>query len=350
MPRSTARPRGLPLVVPVALAVLAGAGLATQSRVNGTLAGHVGSGYLAAVISFGSGLLLLGVALLVSRRGRAGMRRISGALRRPAAGPATGPGTDPGTDSRPVLRPWQCLGGAAGGFFVASQGLAVGTLGVALFIVAFVTGQSLGSIVVDRLGLGPGGVRFVTLPRAVGPLLTVVAVAIAMSGGVGTPSALVLAVLPLLAGVGSAWQQAVNGRVRAAAGDVLAATFVNFLVGTAALVLALGVSMLFDGVPDGSLPANPLLYTGGAIGIGFIAVGVAVVHRVGVLLLSLSMIAGQIVGALVLDLVVPGAVAPGLPTYVGAALTLVAVAIPLAFESRAVTSRRAAHHRHDGDQ
>ncbi|MBE1875293.1 DMT family transporter [Myceligenerans pegani] len=326
MSRSAARPSGFSLVAPVVLAVLAGAGLATQSRINGTLADHVGSGYLAAVISFGSGLVLLSAALLVSRRGRAGMGRISRALRRPADGPGTG--------SRPVLRPWQCLGGAAGGFFVASQGLAVGTLGVALFIVAFVTGQSVGSLVVDRLGIGPGGVRFVTLPRAVGPLLTVVAVAIAMSGGVGAPAALALAVLPLLAGAGSAWQQAVNGRVRAAADDVLAATFVNFLVGTAALVLALGVSMLFDGVPDGALPGNPLLYTGGAIGIGFIAIGAAVVHRVGVLLLSLSMIAGQIVGALVLDVVVPGADAPGVRTYVGAALTLVAVAIPLAFERR----------------
>jgi undecaprenyl diphosphate synthase len=129
-------------------------------------AGHVDSGYLAAVISFGSGLTLLSVALLVSRRGRAGMRRISRALRGTATGVATGTG--------PRLRLWQCLGGAGGGFFVASQGLAVGTLGVALFIVAFVTGQSVGSLAVDRLGLGPGGVRFVTLPRAVGPLLTIV--------------------------------------------------------------------------------------------------------------------------------------------------------------------------------
>lgn len=310
----------IPLALPIALAVLGGAGLATQSRVNGTLADHVGSGYLAAVISFGSGLLWLVIALAFSRRSRAGLRRIAAALRLPA-----------GSDG---LRPWQCLGGAAGGFFVASQGLAVGTLGVAVFIVAFVTGQSVGSLAVDRLGLGPGGVRLMTLPRIAGPLLTVAAVAIAASGGTGSPSALALAVLPLLAGFGAAWQQAVNGRVRVAADDVLAATFVNFLVGTAVLALALGVSMLFDGAPDGALPANPLLYTGGAIGIGFIAVGVAVVHRVGVLLLSLSMIAGQVVGALVLDLVVPGAVAPGPATYAGAALTLVAVAIPLAFERR----------------
>jgi transporter family-2 protein len=170
-----------------------------------------------------------------------------------------------------------------------------------------------------------------------------------MSGGGGAPAARGRAVLPLLAGKGGGCQLAGNGRVRAAADDVLAATFVNFLVGTAALVLALGVSMLFDGVPGGALPRNPLLYAGGAIGIGFIAIGAAVVHRVGVLLLSLSMIAGQIVGALLLDVVVPGADAPGPRTYLGAALTLVAVAIPLAFERR-VASGRAAHDRNQSKQ
>jgi transporter family-2 protein len=307
-PQPAARP-GNRAAAGVLLAVVGGAGIAVQSRINGSLADHVGSGYLAAVVSFGSGLLLLSLALLVSRRGRDGMRRILAALR------------DGG------LRPWQVLGGAAGGFFVATQGLTVGVLGVATFIVAFVTGQSLGSVVIDRLGLGPGGVRLVTFPRAAGPVLTVAAVAIAMSGGLGSPSTLVLAVLPLLAGLGSAWQQAVNGHVRAAAGDVLAATLVNFVVGTVVLAAALGVSVLAEGLPDGGFPADPLLYTGGIIGIVFIALSAAVVHRIGVLLLSLGMIAGQIVTALVLDAVTPGATPPGVTTYVGAARPVGGVAV-----------------------
>ncbi|GAA1874786.1 DMT family transporter [Myceligenerans crystallogenes] len=304
------------VVIAVVLAVAGGVGSAVQSRVNGTLAGHVDSGFLAAVISFGTGLVLLSVAMAFSRRGRAGLRRLAAALRDGA------------------LRPWQALGGAAGGFFVASQGLAVGSLGVAVFIVAFVTGQSIGSLAVDRFGVGPGGVRLVTIPRAVGPILTVVAVGVAMADDARAPSALALAVLPLLAGVGSAWQQAVNGRVRAAAGDVLAATFVNFVVGTTALVVALGISMLFDGVPDGALPANPLLYTGGLIGVAFIAISAAIVHRIGVLVLTLAMIAGQITGALALDVISPDAAPPGPLTYAGAALTLIAITIPLAFERR----------------
>lgn len=311
----TARPGGA-AAAGVVLAIAGGAGIAVQSRINGSLADHLGSGYLAAVVSFGSGLVLLTLVLLVSRRRRAGMRRISAAVREGG------------------LRPWQLLGGAAGGFFVATQGLTVGALGVATFIVAFVTGQSIGSVVIDRWGLGPGGVRLITFPRAVGPVLTVAAVVVAMSGGLGSPSALALALLPLLAGVGSAWQQAVNGHVRAAAGDVLAATLVNFVVGTVVLVAALGVSVLVEGLPDGAFPTDPLLYTGGLIGIAFIALSAAIVHRIGVLLLSLGMIAGQIVTALVLDAVTPGATPPGVATFVGAALTLVGVAVPLLAERR----------------
>ncbi len=55
-------------VLGVAAAVLGGFGAALQSRVNGTLAEHVGSGFLAAVISFGSGLVWLSVGWLAGPR------------------------------------------------------------------------------------------------------------------------------------------------------------------------------------------------------------------------------------------------------------------------------------------
>jgi transporter family-2 protein len=62
--------------------------------------------------------------------------------------------------------------------------------------------------------------------------------------------------------------------------------------------------------------------------VGFTAIGVAVVRRIGVLLLGLAVIAGQLTGALVLDLVAPGpAGAPGLTAFLGVGLTLVAVLV-----------------------
>lgn len=310
-------------VVGVSLAVLGGFGAAVQSRVNGSLADQVHSGFGAAVISFGSGLVVLLVVVLFSGPARSALRRVVDRLR------------DGG------LRWWECLGGACGGFYVAAQGLTVGVLGVAVFTVAIVAGQSLSSLVIDRLGLAPGGVRLVTVGRAVGPALTVVAVVVAMSGQSAPSRVLGLAVLPFVAGILQAWQQAVNGRVRAAtaapdargagagvAASVTAATFLNFLVGTLALVVAFGIAVAVQDWPDGQLPPDPWLYTGGLIGMSFIAIQAAVVHRIGVLLLGLGVIAGQVVGALVLDVVAPDGATPGLATFVGAGLTLVAVAVP----------------------
>ena len=46
------------VVIAVACAVVFGAGVAVQSRINGDLGRALGDGYLAAVISFGSGLAI----------------------------------------------------------------------------------------------------------------------------------------------------------------------------------------------------------------------------------------------------------------------------------------------------
>lgn len=293
--------------VGVALAVLGGAGVATQSRINGDLGEHLHDGIAAATISFGSGLVVLAVlAALVApiRRGLGGVRA---ALRKGR------------------LRPWQCLGGACGAYLVITQGVTVTSLGVALFTVAFVAGQSLASLAVDRLGLGPSGPHPLTAPRVLGAGLGIAAVVVAVSGRLGDAGALELAALPALAGLGTAWQQAVNGRVREAADNSRSAAVVNFAGGTVALVLAFGVELLVRGAPTGHLPANPVLYAGGLIGIVFIAVAAAVVRDTGVLLLGLGMVAGQLAGALAIDLLTPGGVRPDAATWLGVALTFGAV-------------------------
>ncbi|BCJ54059.1 membrane protein [Actinoplanes sp. NBRC 14428] len=294
----------------VLLAVTAGGALAVQSRINGELAVRLDDPIGAAIISFGSGLLVLTLLVPLLPAGRAGLRHLREGLR----------------DRR--IRPWQCVGGMCGGFLVATQGLTVPTLGVAVFIVALVAGQSSSSLLVDRAGAGPAGPQPVTVPRLAGAVLTVGAVLVSVADRIGHPSALALAVLPLLAGLGIAWQQAVNGHVRTVSGSALVASLINFITGTAVLVLAYAVSALLRGVPS-TLPSGPWwLYSGGMVGIVFIAVGAAVVRWTGVLLLGLGMIAGQVTGALLIDAVVPSdAGRPGWNTVVGAALTLVAVAV-----------------------
>ncbi len=292
------------------LATASGVAVAAQSRINGELGVRLGDGIAAAVVSFGLGLLVLLVLVPATPGGRRGLAALRAAL------------------AEGSLRPWQCLGGVCGAFLVATQGLTIGTLGVAVFTVAVVAGQSGSGLLVDRAGIGPTGRQPVTPNRLVGALLTVLAVLLAVGDRLGDPGALALALLPLLAGVGIAWQQAVNGRVRGAAGSALAATLVNFTVGTVALLVALAIDVAVRGRPSGSFPTDPWLYLGGQIGIVFIALAAAIVRFTGVLLLGLATIAGQIVGAVLLDLVLPTASShPGPTTLLGAALTLVAVLI-----------------------
>lgn len=291
------------------LAVVVGTALALQARINGELADRIGDGVVAALLSFAGGeLVLLAIAAAVPAV-RTGLARIAYGVR---AG---------------RLPWWQLSGGLCGAFLVITQGLTVGVVGVAVFTVAVVAGQASSSLVVDRAGLGPGKAQPVTVTRIAGAMLTIAAVVLAVSGRLGTPAALWIAVVPLLAGVTVAWQQACNGRVNTVAGNPLAATLVNFTVGTLLLVPAAAVEVTLRGLP-GPLPATPVLYLGGPLGIVFIGTAVAVVRLTGVLLLGLGTIAGQLVGALLLDLLVPATGEQLTTTAVaGTALTLVAVAV-----------------------
>ncbi|MGH3714049.1 MAG: DMT family transporter [Micromonosporaceae bacterium] len=297
------------LVLGVLLAVLSGVAVAGQSRINGELGVRLGDGVLAAVVSFGGGLLLMLLLVPLVPRARAGVAKLRAALR-----------------DRSILL-WQCVGGFGGATLVATQGLTVGQLGVALFVVAVVAGQTGSSLLVDRAGLGPSAARPYTWPRILGAGLTIVAVVWAMSGRIGGGVALWLIVLPLLAGCAIAVQQAINGRVHAAAGSALTTTLLNFVTGTSLLVVIWLVQAPFH-APVRGFPSEPWLYLGGPIGVVFIAIAALVVRWTGVLLFGLAAIAGQLVGAVLLDLLVP---APGVTlataTLVGTALTLVAVGV-----------------------
>ncbi len=283
--------------------------LAAQARINGELGGRIGDGVVAALLSFAGGeLVLLALAATVPAV-RAGLVRVMQGVR----------------SGR--LPWWQLLGGLCGAFLVITQGLTVGVIGVAVFTVAVVAGQASSSLVVDRAGLGPGAARPVTVTRIAGAVLTIMAVVLAVSDRLGTPAALWIAVIPVLAGITVAWQQAVNGRVNTVAGSALAATLVNFTVGTALLLVVAAIEVAVRGLP-GPLPGNPVLYLGGPLGIVFIATAVAVVRLTGVLLLGLGTIGGQLVGALLLDVFVPATGEQLTATAVaGTALTLVAVAV-----------------------
>lgn len=314
--------------VGTAVAVGIGAAVAVQARINGELGQRIDDGVVAALLSFLGGLLLLMLLAAARPSMRRGLGRVITAVR------------------HRTLRPYQLLGGICGAFLVACQGLTVTTIGVAVFTVAVVAGQTASGLLVDRAGVGPGEPRPVSPRRVAGAILALAAVVLAVSDRLGAPQALWLALLPALAGVGTAWQQAVNGLVGAAARDdgpalagMLPATMVNFGVGTVALALVAAVEVAIRGWPE-PLPALPWLYLGGALGVLFIGAAAVIVPITGVLLLGLGTVAGQLIGALLLDLFLPTGGDRLTPiTLIGTALTLVAViAIALPSRSRASSS------------
>ena len=263
---------------------------AVQSRANGSLAEIVGSGLQAAVVSFSIGLIITTVVVLSRQRFRAGVIKLIGAVRQGR------------------LKPWEIFGGIFGALFVLAQSVSVPVIGVALFSVALVSGQSASALIVDRLGLGPHGRQPVTRWRLLSAVIGVSAVIVAVSGRLGNAHIpLWMVVLCFMAGIGVSVQQAINGRVSAASGEPIVAAWMNFVMGVAVLSLAFSVLIFLGEISPSALPTDPLwLYLGGVVGVTFIATASWVVGKIGVLRLSLLAIAGQLVGSLILDLVTNG--------------------------------------------
>lgn len=296
--------------------LVSGGLLAVQSQINGRLADDMGSGpragFGAAVISFATGLVVLAVLTLVVARNRQRVRDLADALR-------TG-----------SLRPLELIGGLLGAFVVASQGLTVATLGVALFSIALTAGQSCSALLVDHLGIGPAGRQQLSASRVVAAAFAVVAVLLASASRLQEAFSWQVAlftVVPFLAGAAASLQQALNGRVARAAHPWVT-TLVNFVVGTAALVVALAISLLAHGDFE-PLPGEWWLYLGGVLGVVFVWLAALLVRVHGVLVLGLSVIAGQVITAELIEVVVDGSEVSLLGVVAGA-LTVLGVVVALA--------------------
>lgn len=308
---------GWRLVRDSALGILVGFLSVVQSRINGQLAIEMDSGINAAVISFGTGLALIAVVVLALPRPRAGFFSVLRGLR------------------RGLLPKWLIIGGLGGATFVASQGAVVPTTGVALFTVAIVAGLTANSLLADRLGVGPGGRRPVTATRVIAAVLAVAGVLVAVAGKIGTGSfAALLLLLAFVAGGTVAFQQGLNARVGVAAQSALAAGLFNFIMGFSALVIVAAlVQTQQPGLPlsPPSIAQQPILWTGGLIGVTFVVVAASAVRGLGVLLFSLLTIVGQLAGGVAVDLINPIPGAGSLPWSTWAAVGLAIVAALLAF-------------------
>ncbi|MFN8125699.1 MAG: DMT family transporter [Candidatus Nanopelagicales bacterium] len=293
-------------------AIVVGVLVAIQSKINAGLAAHVGSGFVAAAVSFGTGLVLAMVIVLSRQPWRQAVGSIPALVRQGS------------------LRWWQLLGGLGGAWLVTTQGLVVVVVGVTIFTVGVVAGQVGGSLVVDRAGLSPAGTLPITAFRVVAAGLALAAVAVSgvRAGDLHLHVSWVV-LLAVSAGLGIAVQQAINGRVAVATRQPLAATLTNFVVGFSGLLLVCVVGVTLGLIDVGEWPTEWWWYLGGPIGVLFIALAAWAVHALGVLVFGLLSIAGQLLGSVLIDTLAPtGDAALGWPQWLG--LVLVAAAVLLA--------------------
>jgi len=122
------------------IVAIAGCAVALQTPINAALGRSIGSGVVAATVSFGTGFLVLLAISVIMGQGAS--------LTRIAAAP-------------PILM----LGGALGAFYVWSVIWAIPTLGALTTIMALILGQLAGALVLDATGLFGLAVQAVTPTR-----------------------------------------------------------------------------------------------------------------------------------------------------------------------------------------
>lgn len=270
------------------LAALSGILIAAQSRVNGGLSSALGNSTEAAVYSFGSGFLVLNIIALLNPRVRAGIKRI-------IAGVRSG-----------ELPAWRLSAGIMGGIFVAIQTYTVPIIGVALLSVVMIAGQTLASLIVDRIGITGGGKQPITGRRVLAALITIIAVLVAVWEEIQLANISVVPVIIVFVGgfmIGI--QRALNGQINDISGQSFSTTWLNFFMGTSTLVILLIVNTL-QGEKIVGLPTSPWwIYWGGTIGVLYIASSSVIVAKIGVLSFTLFATGGQLIGSLIFDVMAP---------------------------------------------
>ena len=271
------------------LAALSGAMIALQARANGELSHRLNNGLQAALVSFGSGLLIIFVITLFNSTIKEGIKNLCTAVA-----------------NKEIAR-WKLFAGALGGSFVAIQTQIVPLIGVAIYSVASIAGQTAMSLVVDRIGLTGGGKKLISPRRVLAAVLTVLAVLVSVWDRIDANDLSMFAVTAGgIAGAIVGIQRALNGQINEYSHQSFTTSLLNFITGTSFLLILIVAGLILGRNELSPLPSGPWwIYTGGVIGVIYIAFTSTIVQHLGVLTFTLFSVGGQLVGSLIIDLVSP---------------------------------------------
>jgi len=271
------------------LAALSGAMIALQARANGELSHRLDNGLQAALVSFGSGLIIIFIITLFNSKIKEGIKNLRQSV-----------------TNKEIAR-WKLFAGALGGSFVAIQTQIVPLIGVAIYSVASIAGQTAMSLIVDRIGLTGGGKKLISPRRVLAAVLTVLAVLVSVWDRIDANNLSMLAVIAGgIAGAIVGVQRALNGQINEHSHQSFTTSLLNFTTGTAFLLVLIIAGILLGRNELSPLPSGPWwIYTGGVIGVIYIAFTSTIVQHLGVLTFTLFSVGGQLVGSLVIDLISP---------------------------------------------
>lgn len=265
--------------------------ISLQSPVNADLNSYTDNPLFSAALVFISGLLLIGAIVLFHPKSRQAFLSIRGHLK------------------SGDLKLWHLTGGFTGSLFVIVQSAIVSAVGVALFTVTAVAGQTAGALVTDKLGIGPSGKLQVTPLKLISAFIGVGGVVVTVSGKFNDANFAIGSVaLAFVVAVLVASQPAINGQIATRTGIATGATLVNFIGGLTFIGIANLIMYFVDPKPFVMPPMpweNLYIWLGGPFGVIFVLVSAAVAKPLGIFIFTLTALVGQLTSAILWDYFFP---------------------------------------------
>lgn len=294
------------------LATVVGLLTAIQSRANGELSIRLDNSLQAALISFGSGLVLILAISIWHPKIKQGVVQLRIAVRAGA------------------IPKWRCFGGVIGGFLVGIQTQIVPIIGVAIYSVTMIAGQTGASLWLDHSGFSGGEKKLISHRRIWAAALTIVAVFVSVLDRVDAKNLSLWAVfLGVFAGFFIGVQRALNGQVNQQTQQSFTTSLLNFIMGTSTLLIIIVLGLLFHRFHFSAMVLSPWwMFLGGVSGVIYVAFSASVVQQIGLLSFTLFSVGGQLLGSLLIDFFSPTkGVHVGPYLIIGLALTYLGVII-----------------------
>lgn len=210
-------------------------------------------------------------------------------------------------------RPWWFMVGVSGVPIVITTAWGAPILGVAVSAVCSIGGQTVAGLLLDSRGIGVKQRIPLTPNRILAAVIAVVGLALAIGPGISElrePAvAAVAGVAIFISGMLLAVLNAGNGAVAGISGNSFVPVVTSVIGGTITVSIIAAVMWALDLLPASMFPAGSQwwMYLGGPAGMGIVLASTIAVRTLGTFGLTLIVVVGQMVTALLIDLFIDGA-------------------------------------------